>query len=113
MDFFLGGYSSRRINNLIPFYGYDFISMSGGSLIKVLFEADYEVFKKNHVVFSANFASAQDNLFEQRDWFSNARYTGYAVGYGIETFLGPLELKYSFSPQQKDGQVFVNIGFKF
>jgi NTE family protein len=113
MDFYLGGYGSRRLNNLIPFYGYDFISISGGSMIKLLFEADYEVFKKNHVVFSANFANTQDNLFEQSDWFSNARYTGYAIGYGIETFLGPLELKYSFSPQQKDGQVFVNIGFKF
>ncbi|WP_292890021.1 patatin-like phospholipase family protein [Nonlabens sp.] len=113
MDFYLGGYGSRRINNLIPFYGYDFISISGGSIIKVLFEADYEVFKKNHIVFSANYANAQDNLFEQNNLFDNARYTGYAIGYGLETFLGPLEFKYSFSPQQKNGQIFVNLGFKF
>lgn len=113
MDFFLGGYGSRRINNLIPFYGYDFLSISGGTMMKLLVEADYEVFKKNHIIFSANIANAQDDLFEQNNWFSEARYTGYAIGYGLESFLGPLEIKYSFSPQQNDGQVFVNLGFKF
>ncbi|WP_405378977.1 patatin-like phospholipase family protein [Nonlabens sp. Asnod3-A02] len=113
MDFFLGGYGSRRINNLIPFYGYDFLSISGGTMMKLLVEADYEVFKKNHIIFSANIANAQDDLFEQNNWFSEARYTGYAIGYGLESFLGPLEIKYSFSPQQDDGQVFVNLGFKF
>lgn len=113
MDFFLGGYGSRSINNLIPFYGYDFLSISGGTMMKVLLEADYEVFKKNHIIFSANISNAQDDLFEQNNWFSEARYTGYAIGYGLESFLGPLEIKYSFSPQQDDGQVFVNLGFKF
>jgi NTE family protein len=113
LDFTLGGYGSRRINNLISFYGYDFISISGDTMIKFLLEADYEIFKKNHLVFSANIANAQDDLFDRNDWFSNARYTGYAIGYGIETFLGPIELKYSFTPQDSDGQIFVNLGFKF
>jgi NTE family protein len=113
LDFTLGGYGSRRINNLISFYGYDFISISGDTMIKFLLEADYEIFKKNHLIFSANIANAQDDLFDRNDWFSNARYTGYAIGYGIETFLGPIELKYSFTPQDSDGQIFVNLGFKF
>jgi NTE family protein len=113
LDFTLGGYGSRRINNLISFYGYDFISISGDTMIKFLLEADYEIFKKNHLIFSANIANAQDDLFDRNDWFSNARYTGYAIGYGIETFLGPIELKYSFTPQNSDGQLFVNLGFKF
>ncbi len=113
MDFFLGGYGSRRINNLIPFFGYDFISAGGDTMIKALFEIDYELFKKNHLIFSANFASVQDNLFETEDWFTNAKYTGYAIGYGMQTFLGPIEVKYTFSPQQDDGQFFVNLGFRF
>ncbi|AGC76030.1 NTE family protein [Nonlabens dokdonensis] len=113
MDFFLGGYGSRRINNLVPFFGYDFISAGGDTIIKALFEIDYEIFKKNHIIFSSNFASVEDNLFETKDWFTNARYTGYAIGYGMETFLGPIEVKYTFSPQQDDGQVFVNLGFRF
>lgn len=113
MDFILGGYGSRRINNLIPFFGYDFVSAGGNSIIKALFEVDYEIFKKNHIIFSSNFASVQDDLFETDDWFTNAQYTGYAIGYGMETFLGPIEVKYTFSPQQDDGQFFVNLGFRF
>jgi NTE family protein len=113
LDFYLGGYGSRKINNLVSFYGYDFISVSGDTMIKTLFEIDYEIFKKNHIVLSANFADAQNGLFEQRDWFSNEGYDGYAVGYGIETFLGPVEIKYSFSPQDDDGLLFVSLGFKF
>ncbi|MEN8815721.1 MAG: patatin-like phospholipase family protein [Nonlabens sp.] len=113
LDFYLGGYGSRRINNLVSFYGYDFISISGDTMIKTLFEIDYEIFKKNHIVLSANFADAQNGLFERRDWFSNEGYDGYAIGYGLETFLGPVEVKYSFSPQNDDGLLFVSLGFKF
>lgn len=113
LDFYLGGYGSRKVNNLVSFYGYDFISAGGGTLMKLLLEADYEIFKKNHIILSANIANVQDNLFEQSNWFSKARYTGYAVGYGLETFLGPVEVKYSFSPQEDDGLLFVTLGFRF
>lgn len=112
-DFYLGGYGARRINNIIPFYGYDFISLSGDTMLHSLFEVDYEVFSKNHLVLSANFASVDDDLFKQSDWFHNARYSGFAFGYGLETFLGPLELKYSFSPQQDEGEFYVRLGFNF
>ena len=113
LDFFLGGYGARRVNNILPFYGYDFIDLGGNSVFRALFELDYEIFKKNHIVFSANLATVDDDLFEQPEWFSNARYTGYAIGYGLETFLGPVELKYSFSPQQDQGEFYVNLGFRF
>lgn len=113
LDFFLGGYGARRINNILPFYGYDFISLSGNSVLKALFEVDYELFPKNHLIASANFANIEDYLFRQSDWYHKARYTGYAIGYGLETFLGPIELKYSFSPQQEMGEFYVNLGFSF
>lgn len=113
LDFVLGGYGARRINNILPFYGYDFISLSGNTVILSLFELDYELFSKNHLVLSANFANLDDDLFEQDDWYSKARYSGFALGYGLETFLGPLELKYSLSPQQDSGEFFVRLGFNF
>jgi NTE family protein len=113
LDFFLGGYGARRINNIIPFYGYDFISLSGNTMIRTLFEVDYEIFSKNHLVASANFASVQDDLFEQDDWIGNDVNSGFALGYGLETFLGPLELKYSFSPQADNSEFFVKLGFAF
>jgi NTE family protein len=113
LDFFLGGYGARRINNNLAFYGYDFISLGGNTVMKSLFELDWELFKKNHLVLSANLANVDDDLFEQNDWFNKARYTGYAIGYGIETFLGPIELKYSFTPQQAASEFYVNLGFSF
>jgi len=112
-DFFLGGYGARRINNILPFYGYDFISLSGNTVMSSLIELDYKIFKKNHIILSMNSVKIEDYLFEKSDWFSTEGFTGYALGYGLETFLGPIELKYSFSPQQKQGEFYVNLGFQF
>lgn len=113
LDFFLGGYGNNFINNFIPFYGYDFISLSGDSYIKGLLELDYELFRKNHLVASANFANIGNKLYSSGDWFKWPDYSGYALGYGIETFLGPLELKYSYSPEVQQSQWFVSLGFWF
>ncbi|WP_124979415.1 patatin-like phospholipase family protein [Nonlabens xiamenensis] len=113
LDFYLGGYGARRINNIVPFYGYDFISLGGDTMLNAGAEIDYEIFKKNHLSFGFNLANVSDDLFERRDWFTQAQYVGYALGYGIETFLGPIKLKYSFSPQQDDGQFFVQLGYRF
>ncbi|MGJ8683267.1 MAG: patatin-like phospholipase family protein [Nonlabens sp.] len=112
-DFYLGGYGARRINNILPFYGYDFISLSGNTVISGLIEVDYEIFKNNHIILSTNSVKIEDYLFEKSHWFSTDGFTGYAIGYGLETFLGPLELKYSFSPEQKEGEFYVNLGFQF
>ncbi len=113
LDFFLGGYGNDFINNFIPFYGYDFISISGDSYIKGLLELDYEIFNKNHITASANFANVENNLYTTGNWFSTPDYTGYALGYGLETLLGPVEVKYSFSPEIKSSQWFFSLGFWF
>lgn len=113
LDFFLGGYGNNFINNFIPFYGYEFISLSGDSYIKGLLELDYEIFRKNHFIASANIANVENKLFSSGDWFTWPDYTGYALGYGLETFLGPLELKYSYSPEVKQSQWYISLGFWF
>ncbi len=113
MDFFVGGYGNDFINNFIPFYGYDYISISGDSYIKGLVDFDYEIFRKNHIIASANFANIDNNLYKTGNWFSAPDYTGYALGYSLETFLGPVEVKYSISPEIKRSQWFFTIGFWF
>jgi len=113
LDFFLGGYGNNFINNFVPFYGYDFITISGDSYIKALIELDYEIFRKNHIIASANFANVENQLYSSGNWLSSPDYTGYALGYSLETLIGPVELKYSYSPEIKKNQWFFSLGFWF
>lgn len=113
LNFALGGYGGHLINNYTPFFGYDFFSISGNSFIKSTLNFDYEIFKKNHVNFAVNIANVNDDLFESTDWFSKVDYTGYAIGYALETFIGPIEIKHSWSPENKKSFWFFNVGFWF
>lgn len=112
-DFILGGYGFQPVNNFRHFYGYDFLSLSGDSYIKTTLTLDYEIFKKNHLNVSANYANVEDNLFETTEWFSKVRYSGYAMGYGLETIVGPIEFKYSWSPEINKGFAWFSVGFWF
>ena len=112
-NFVLGGYGFVPINNFKPFYGYDFLSIAGNSYLKSTATIDYEIFKKNHLNFSANFANIGDNFFDSLDWISLPKYSGYALGYGLETIIGPLEIKYSWSPETTKGYTWFSIGFWF
>jgi len=113
LDFFLGGYGNKKINNLVPFYGYDFISIAGDGYVKAGFSLDYEFIKKNHFNVAVNIANAGYNLFSSEEWLTRPDFTGYALGYGIDTFLGPLEFKYTYSPEVKTGEWFIALGFRF
>ena len=112
-DFALGGYGNDLINNFIPFVGYDFISLTGNSYVKASFTADYEIFKKNHIMLEGNWANVEDDIFDSGEWFTLPDYSGYALGYAIETFIGPIQAKYSFSPEKNQSYWFFNIGFWF
>ena len=112
-DFMLGGYGFNPAINLRPFYGFDFLSISGDSYIKSTATADWEIFKRNHVNFAVNAASIGDNLFESSDWLSDKRHYGYAIGYGLESIIGPVEVKYSWSPEKGRGYTWFSVGFWF
>jgi len=113
-DFILGGYGYVSVNNIKPFMGYDFLSLAGDSYIKGSITGDYELFKKHHVNFTANFANLGDRIFENLEgWVIKPRYTGYGVGYGIESIIGPLEIKHSWSPETKDHHTWFSVGFWF
>lgn len=113
MDFALGGYGNNFINNFIPFYGYDYISLTGNSYVKASASADYEIFRKHHITVEGNWANVDNDIFDSGNWFTLPDYRGYALGYGIETFLGPIQAKYTYSPEQKTSIWFFNVGFWF
>ncbi len=113
LDFALGGYGNNLINNFIPFIGYDFISLTGNSYVKASAIMDYEVFKKHHITIEANWANIDDDIFESGEWFTLPDYRGYGLGYAVDTFVGPIQVKYSYSPEQKQSVWFFNLGFWF
>lgn len=112
-NYVLGGYGYNKINNFDYFYGYDFLSIAGNSFIKSGIVLDYEIFRKNHVNFSANYANLGDDIFSTVDWIQMPKYSGYALGYGLETIIGPIEVKYSWSPENPKGYTWFSIGFLF
>lgn len=113
LDYVLGGFGNNYINNYIPFLGYDFLSFAGNSFVKGTITLDYNFYPKHHLNFTANYANAGENIFDDGEWFSIPDYNGYAVGYGFETFFGPLQVKYSWTPDVEKDQLYFSVGFWF
>jgi NTE family protein len=113
-NYVLGGYGFNPINGFTSFYGYDFLSIGGNSYVKGDITLDYEIFRKNHINFSTNIANIGSNIFEDTEkWLAKPHYTGYAIGYGMESIIGPLEIKHSWSPETKDHYTWFSVGFWF
>lgn len=113
LDFALGGYGFKEMNNIIPFIGYQAISLRGNTYLKSTFTLDYEIFKKNHLNISANIANVGNDLFENGQWIDGVDYSGFSAGYGLETVLGPMEIKYSYSPEMNESEWYVALGYRF
>ncbi len=113
LNFALGGYGQNLINNFISFYGYDYISIIGDGFVKGTINLDYEIADKHHISLAANYGNVGNDLFTNGEWFTSPDYSGYALGYGMETFLGPIEIKYTWSPEISQSNWFFNVGFWF
>lgn len=113
MNFYLGGYGNQTINNFQHFLGYDFFTISGNSYIKGDIRLDYNFMQSHHILAYANFANLDDDLFSDGEWFTEPSFSGYALGYGLETFLGPIHLVGSYSPEVKKAEWYISIGYWF
>ncbi|MBO0321208.1 patatin-like phospholipase family protein [Muricauda sp. CAU 1633] len=112
-DFVLGGFGNDFVNNFVPFFGYDFLSLAGNSFVKAYGRLDYRFAPKNHLLLSANFANVDDDLFRTGEWFSEPTFSGYGIGYGFESFIGPIQVYYSWTPEIKNDSIFFSIGYWF
>jgi NTE family protein len=113
LNFALGGYGYKEFNNFRPFFGYDFVGLTGNSYIKGLANIDYEFLNKHHVNFAANYSNIGNNIFLNKEWFSLPQYSGYAIGYGFDSILGPIEIKHSWSPETSRHYTWFAVGFWF
>ncbi len=111
-DFVLGGFGNNLINNFTPFIGYDFLSLPGNSYVKAYGRLDFEFAPKNHFMFTANFSNVDDDLFRTGEWFTEPDFSGYGISYGLESFMGPLQVMYSWSPEG-NSNFFFSLGYWF
>lgn len=111
--FFHGGYGFESLNTIKPFYGYNVMSLNADSYLKTTFTLDYRFYRKHHLNFSANFAQMGDSMFETANWIDLPRYSGYALGYGLQTVIGPVEIKQSYSPEVGKHFTWFAVGFWF
>ena len=112
LDYILGGNNENFINTFVNFYGFEVAALNASSFAKIGLTIRYEIFKNNHVSFSGNFAEVDDTLWENLNFFQNIR-SGYAVGYGLKTLIGPIQLQYTWTPDIARGLWYINVGYWF
>ncbi len=113
LDFFIGGFGFKEINNIKPFLGYEPLSLRGDTFLMSSLTLDCKVFNKGHLNLTANIANVGDGLFSSSRWIDRIDYSGFGLGAGWETILGPAKINYSYSPEVKEGQWYVSLGYKF
>jgi NTE family protein len=72
----------------------------------------YEFTENHYLMGAANIARVEDNIFNDGRIFKNSKL-GYGVGYGFDSFLGPIELNYTWSPEIKENYWYFNLGYWF
>ncbi|QCX37155.1 patatin [Aureibaculum algae] len=111
-NYFLGGANKNYINNFYNFYGYDVADLAESAFLKTAVTFRYELFNKNYISLISNVARVENDLLNEGEIFDNTKL-GFAAGYSIESFLGPLEVKYTWSPDTGRNYWLFNVGFWF
>ncbi len=112
LNFNIGGYGENFINKFAPFYGYDFAELSANSYLRSALTLRYEFLPKNYLMTTANYARVEKDIFNKGRIFENTK-SGYMVGYGLDTFFGPVEINYAWSPENNSNFWYFNVGYWF
>ena len=111
-NYYLGGNNENFINTFVPFYGYGVGDLNDVGFLRTAFTLRYNVYKKHYANITGNYARLSDNLWNGGDIFENT-LSGYAVGYGYDSFIGPIQIQYAWSPNTKNNFWYFNLGFWF
>jgi len=113
LDFSLGGWGNQKINQLSPFLGYDFFQLFGNSFIKLSGQIDFRFFKNAHLNFTYNMANIGNDIFITNNNLLQPKFNGLGLGLGYDTLFGPIEMKYSYSPEIQNHLLWFTVGYKF
>ncbi len=107
--YFLGSVNRNLINNFRAFPGLAFAAVSGDNLVSGSLAGRYQVFKTHYLSVGGHIASVS----AARAPFADGRglLRSASISYGIDTFLGPVELTYAVS--NRGDQWYFNLGYWF
>jgi NTE family protein len=111
-NYAIGGYNKNYINNFIPFFGYEVTDINDKAYIKTTVNLQYEFFKKNYLTLSLNAVGTGEDILIDGTATDDIR-SGYAIGYGINSIIGPIEIKYAGTPDNDKRYWYFNVGFWF
>ena len=112
LDYHLGGLGENYINTFIPFYGYEFGSLTGDAYLLSTLKGRYKLFENHYLLWAASAARINNDLFNEGRIFENTKI-GFGLGYGIDSFVGPIELNISYSPDTDQSYWYFNLGYWF
>ncbi|MGK0127393.1 MAG: NTE family protein, partial [Candidatus Azotimanducaceae bacterium] len=72
----------------------------------------YEFAENHYLMTTANAARIDDDLFNQGRIFEDTKL-GYAAGYGFDSFMGPIEVNYTWSPDTGNNFWYFSLGYWF
>ncbi len=104
--FYLGGLSKTRYT-LLPFYGHEFMTISGNAVTIFDTSIQWEPWSGIYLTFSYNAANIGMNFDDTE------QYTGNGVSVGAMTPLGPLQVTFMNGDQEDDSQTYLKIGYEF
>ncbi len=104
--YFFGGNNLNTVNNFRPFRGLHFAELAGTDLLMAKVYGQYRFLENHYLTLSASHAFLKQS-FDQED----VNISSIAIGYGLDTVLGPVELTYGLS-DRKDS-FYLNLGYWF
>ncbi len=110
-DFVIGGlnYSFR---NQVPFAGLQEGTIYAPNAAAVLLGLRKEIYSSWYVTAKAN-AAIYNFLDRDNHWVSPSFLSGYALSFGYNMILGPLEFSVMYCDQSRSVQTYVNLGISF
>ena len=111
LDFVLGGFGGAGFNNHINLWGYDFLARSGNGFTKLTQNLFINIHQKHHLSLGFNAAYLTNGTLFRAPQDTVFYLSGYTLGYGLDSIIGPLRLNYTYSPETKNTYWYLNIGF--
>lgn len=112
LNFFIGGNGENYLSQFTPFYGYEIAELSANSYLLSSTKIQVEIFKDNYISFAKNIANVRQDLYKGHN-ILKATNKGYGLSYGVNSFLGPIEVHYTWSPDHNNKLWFINLGYWF